>query len=482
MPNIILAQFERLIGKFLPEQFRPDALSLVKWLLIGYLIRSIIAPLLVSTDYVVLMWRTFSLVQTHQWVPMGDPPLISLMMAPVLIIFSGQSTNMFGDIVNNVRFSPFVSSVPIRMANEGTTTLLFATKIPYIIMDIAMALLLLHLISDAKKGKIAFKLWLLNPITIFISFAIGQYDVFPVFFLMLSLYFLKTDRSMFSALSLGVAAAFKWFAFPFLFPFALFFSRQQFIRRKKILNFLKYCAIGLIPLFLSLSSSLLISPYYEPINAAFPNFEYYNGYYGSKLSIPWLSISSPLLANLLIFTVDFAVKVTLFQPVELYLLFLFYGLFFLACVYFKKWTFSTLWKAMLVFFMLYYAFSHFHAQWFLWGMPFLILLMVEDRRFLKMLPFFFVLYFIYTFYWDSAITTNLLVPVIPQAWGWMGPVGLLTGLGLPAVEILNMFRSLFSALCIFAAIIALVAIYREFKNAGTSTNFDPLGKDYGELT
>jgi hypothetical protein len=465
--NNPLDSLEGIYKKIVPEHVRPNAVSLLKWVLLGYIIRSVVAPLLVSTDYVVVLWRTYGLIQTHGLVPMGDPPLVSIIIAPFLIMFSSQATGMFGDVVSNTRFSPFASSIPVRLSGDGATTLLYATKIPNIIMDISLAFLLLHLIKDPKKAQLAFKLWLLNPITIFISFAVGQYDIFPVFFLMLSLYFLKTGRANYSAISLGVASAFKWFAFPFLIPFALILARQQPNGHKRKITFAKVCVIGIIPILISVASSLIIPTYYEPINAAYPNFEFYNGFFGSKLSIPWLGISNPLLANLLIFAVDFGAKITLYPPVELYILFLFYGLFLSACIYFKRWNYSVLWKAMLAFFMLYYAFSHFHVQWFLWGLPFLTIFMVEEKRFLKMLPFFITLYFVYILYWDASLTSNLLVPIISQAWYWSGPVSLANGFGFPAIELLNMFRSLFSALLIFTAIVVLMNIYKEFKGGDT---------------
>jgi hypothetical protein len=71
-----------------------------------------------------------------------------------------------------------------------------------------------------------------------------------------------------------------------------------------------------------------------------------------------------------------------------------------------------------------------------------------------------LLFFIYIFYWDAALTTNLLIPVLPQAWLWPGPLSILNGIGLPGIQILNIFRSFLSAICIFVSFIVLKELAR----------------------
>jgi Gpi18-like mannosyltransferase len=347
------------------------------------------------------------------------------------------------------------------MSYEGVPILLFVYKIPFLILDLALAFLLLRFFGDDQKASWAFKLWCINPISIFITFAIGQYDIFPTFFTLLAFYFLKIDRPSWSALSLGIASIFKWFALPLLFPIAFIYSKQNAALISKTLAFLRICIIGFIPIIVGVFGSLIIPTYYESINAAFVGFEYYNGFFGSQLFIPWYRISSPLLANFSLFILDFSLGLQLFQEVEIYSVLIAYGLFFFASIFYERWTFSKVWKATLIFFLMYYAFSHFHAQWFLWGQPFLIMLFAEDTRLRKLFPFFTLLFFIYVFYWDNAITTALLIPVIPQAWLWPGPLSILNALGLPGIQVLNVFRSFLSSLCIFASLIVLRGFNKE---------------------
>lgn len=460
--NVLASFFKSLFLKLVPEHVRPNGHFLLKWLLVGFLVRVIVSPLLVSTDAIVILWRSYIIAHSHALLPMGDPPLISLIIAPLLVIFvPSASLRVFGDVVTNVRFSPFVASVPVRMAYEGVPAILFVYKIPYLILDLALAFLLLRFFSDSKKASLAFKLWCINPISIFITFAIGQYDIFPVFFMLLAFYFLKSDRPGWSAVSLGIASVFKLFAFPLLFPVALIYSKHKITLKNKAVAFLRFSMIGLTPIIIGIVGSFIIPTYYESINAAYLGFEYYNGFFGSQLFIPFYTISNPFLANFFIFIVDFSSKLQIFQGVEIYSIFISYGIFIFASVFYERWNFSKVWKAFLIFFLMFYAFSHFHAQWFLWGQPFLILLFVEDRKLRKLFPFFILLFFIYIFYWDSALTTNLLIPIIPQAWSWPGPLSVLNGLGLPGIQILNVFRSFLSALCIFTSLIMLKGFNNE---------------------
>ena len=61
------------------------------------------------------------------------------------------------------------------------------------------------------------------------------------------------------------------------------------------------------------------------------------------------------------------------------------------------------------------------------------------------------LYFVYTWQWDSGLTTNLLTPLTSQALFWPGPLTLMNSAGLPGTQIVGVFRTIFSALCIFIA-------------------------------
>ena len=115
-----------------------------------------------------------------------------------------------------------------------------------------------------------------------------------------------------------------------------------------------------------------------------------------------------------------------------------------------------MWNATAVLFLLVYAFSLFHAQWFLWAQPFLLLLVArEGKRFTYLYAGIVLLFFVYIWLWDALLTSVLLVPAIPAAEGWPGPITLLYRAGLPADLILNLARTAFSVLCLALAFLCL---------------------------
>jgi hypothetical protein len=127
-----------------------------------------------------------------------------------------------------------------------------------------------------------------------------------------------------------------------------------------------------------------------------------------------------------------------------------YVLILLVAAYQPEASFRRTCEYCAAFLLAFYAFSLFHPQWFLWVLPFLTVLAVENRRiFGRLLPVLFILFFVYILYWDATLSVALLVPVFPQALSWPGPVALMNNAGLPGTQIISLFRTLFSGICLF---------------------------------
>lgn len=82
---------------------------------------------------------------------------------------------------------------------------LFFFKLPYLLFDIATAVLIWRFVDDVKLKRIALLLWLFNPLTIFATYIFGRFEVISLFFLALTTYQLKFDRRFFAALCFGLA-------------------------------------------------------------------------------------------------------------------------------------------------------------------------------------------------------------------------------------------------------------------------------------
>jgi Gpi18-like mannosyltransferase len=84
---------------------------------------------------------------------------------------------------------------------------LFVIRIPLIIADFIILLILIKLLRNTKQILIWY--WF-NPIVIYISYVHGQLDIIPTAFLFLSLYFLFNNKLFYFLLFLAVSCSIKF--------------------------------------------------------------------------------------------------------------------------------------------------------------------------------------------------------------------------------------------------------------------------------
>ncbi len=71
---------------------------------------------------------------------------------------------------------------------------LFFFKLPYLIFDIATAVVIWKFIDNPVYKRLAILIWLFNPVTIFATYIFGRFEVFGLFFLALTALQLKNHR------------------------------------------------------------------------------------------------------------------------------------------------------------------------------------------------------------------------------------------------------------------------------------------------
>ena len=94
--------------------------------------------------------------------------------------------------------------------------------------------------DDQKKARAVLLFWLLNPIIIYNAYLHGQFDIVPIFFVVLALYLAKQERPAWAAFFIGIAACFKIYPLLFLIPTVLILSQAWRERVKLIL-------LGIVP-------------------------------------------------------------------------------------------------------------------------------------------------------------------------------------------------------------------------------------------
>ncbi|KKR71597.1 MAG: hypothetical protein UU16_C0058G0004 [Candidatus Woesebacteria bacterium GW2011_GWA2_40_7] len=125
--------------------------------------------------------------------------------------------------------------MPALLGNIQLNFLLLVLKLPYLPFDLGVAALLYKFFKDPKNKFLAFTIWMFNPINLYATYMMGQFDVIPTFLAILTLYFaVKREKYFIAALFLGLGASFKIFPFLFLVPLAL--MKSKWLDRIKILG------------------------------------------------------------------------------------------------------------------------------------------------------------------------------------------------------------------------------------------------------
>lgn len=86
---------------------------------------------------------------------------------------------------------------------------LLVYKLPMILADLAIVFLLPKLFEDRRKKRLAQILWLFNPLAIYVSSMMGQVDIIIALFLLLSLINLKNKRNFKSVIWVALSALIK---------------------------------------------------------------------------------------------------------------------------------------------------------------------------------------------------------------------------------------------------------------------------------
>lgn len=249
---------------------------------------------------------------------------------------------------------------------------LFILKFPYLILDMATAFLLINLVAESEKKRV-FYLWMFNPFSIAIIYLYSNIDIISVFLTVLSLFYLKKKKIIFSALSLGLGAGFK--AFPLLFlPFMLF-------SLKDLKDRIIYSAVSL-GLF-----GLVILPYI------------FTGSFGNA------TLASGLTTVIFTPSISLIFGENLMLTVVLLSILVFMG-------FYEKSRVDVPIKYLLAALLLIYSSIHYHIQWLLWIIPFVIIFLSNYNKFVKpLLLLGIVAVVIPLLYDDKYMSVSLLTPL-----------------------------------------------------------------------
>lgn len=257
-------------------------------------------------------------------------------------------------------------------------------KTPYLIFDLLIGLLFLKLLPVRKESILAFTLWMFNPVSIYATYMMGQFDIIPTFFTILSIYLITKHKLNLAALALGGGIAFKIYPIFLLIPLL--------ILGKNLKEKLGLVILAIMPYLLSILPYISSSSFRA--TALFTNQSF-----------------KSLYANV---PVSGGESILLFPA----LLLLFY-----LYIQSKSLDKLSFWKIYLIPLLLFFIFTHFHPQWLIWVTPFLILDLVTHKfKNLLSVLLIFLSWMGMLFFFDPGLNVGLFAPLwsqlhsMPSVW------------------------------------------------------------------
>lgn len=252
---------------------------------------------------------------------------------------------------------------------------LFWAKFPYLIAHFGSAYFFAMCFQE--KRKYWFFIWLLNPVSIFINFCVGHFDSIPIFFYILAFYFVQKKQLPKAFVSIGTAAAIKYYPFLILLPWIA-------ILGKNTKSYLIFILLAITPYLLTIIPYLQNPTFYQILS--FPENTKMLSYgfrFGTIRISYYLITYLVLLIHLLIN---------------------------------RKNTFERLVQYSFIFSTLYFIFTpNWFVQRLLFLMPTLLFLSATNKGIKNILPIFYIIYFAYALInFGLFFNLSMLHPLIPS--------------------------------------------------------------------
>jgi len=417
---------KKIFSGLIPPSYRKEPqvlITIVKWAFIGILLRFIFMPVATHSDLISIYGRAFYMMDQGQFLGMSQllAQYFHIIFLAILKPFMSYSSEIW-------QWTSRLLGADERIwmnfvVHPNTYRTLFLLKLPYLLFDGLCALLLLDLFKDQKKGLRAFKFWMINPVGIFALYIFGRFEVIPVFFILLSLYYVKKRKNILAALLLGISIATKFYALLFLLPFVFVVGNKTGERVKLLFS-------GLVPLLIMQIANMLGGVRSEVGGLAKSLFGDY--LLAMRFKLPFVH------DTVFIFVVGYV----------LILIYVYYN---------SKFSFASVYKYMGVILLLLFATSFFHPHYFMWLSPFIAMQIAEDKKFIGLYTIQVLCLAVYSFQWDRALAGYLFAPISKLYFtNVMSPFTFISQF-YPGEKLVGIFRSIFTA-------VSFWMIYQVFKS------------------
>ena len=358
--------FKTYISRAIPQSYRDDPLTLKTlyiWILIGLLIRFVFMPFACHADLLSVYWRAHMLAY-HFYLSysytFGD--VLHGIFLSFLKIFMPGNFDLFCHpwgvpyslavkqpdlyVFGTASISDWLSFIQ----QPAIFRVLFLFRLPYLIFDIATAFLFLHIIDKQKVGLTTFKLWMINPILIFATYLFGRYEVIAIFFIVLSFYFMKSDKNVLSAVSFGFSIITRTYTILFL-PFFIF-TKKENIGKIKLLLF----TLAPILIWKIFTKLIFVDTCVYPTQGLYLNGRFLNCILGFRID----NLSLFLVSYIIMFLISSYISSTNLEK--------------------NSNIIDTLSDKFLIVMCLFFAFGYSSIQYFAWIVPFLVIRAAKNRE------------------------------------------------------------------------------------------------------
>lgn len=391
----------RLVASF--TTFHPDV---VHFDLAGYVLSR--GNLLNFYDYTFSLEKNDPFLRSHPVELFNYPPSVYFSIGLIDSILTG--------FVNSGFHDQFLFHYKDTFGNPQLFLHLFLLKLPYFIFDLSIALLLYGIFKTQRDKSLAVTLWMFNPLAIYSTFMMGQFDIIPTFFTILALKTALVDtgnfkkRMFLSAFYIGLGTSFKIFPILFLIPLALVF--KDWINRTTVI------VIGLATYFLT------ILP-----------FLYSQGFR-----------TTALVANQTLKTLYAQIPISGGESIVLFLSLI--GFLYLIFLYSDNLK-EDLWQKFFIILLPFFIFTHYHPQWFLWLTPFLIIELIRNNfKHVFVIQLMLLSFLGGVLMFESSLSIGLFSPIFPNLFE-IQDIWTYLGIGFERNFMRSLFHSTFVVCAVF---------------------------------
>lgn len=389
-------------------------------LLLGVLVRLLVTPFAVHSDCLHTHWVS-SCIAFGGKLPFNMQTLLNvshagyMMLVSPVVPLARTLCNGFEGIASSTAATTTWFEI---ISLPGIYRALFVFKAPYLLFDLACALLVYQLGEDKSQSAWMLTFWWLNPILLFAVYVFGRHETIALFFVLLSLYLIRRKKAAYGIVALGMAIAMRYYAI-FLLPVYVISLYPDWKRRGASL------LLGLVPWALA------------------------NG-------LSWVLLGKPELEGLLRYPNEhylLPVKLSVAPWDNLYLFPLLYILLILHQLHRPSYGPESLEQYSLVMLALMFATAYVgqSPHYWTWFLPFLAIEMSKDRRLLRLHVAQLVCLAVYGFIGGRATAGYLFGPIAPDFfWSLSSPIEIISRFISPET-VISLAHTTFSAVTLWMA-------------------------------